>query len=44
MSMEFDENAVFPHISFRGNYSFLNLAIVANSNSCLNISIFTLIN
>ena len=26
--------------SFRGNYSFLNLEIVANSNSCRNISIF----
>ena len=25
--------------SFRGNYSFLNLEIVANSNSCRNISI-----
>ena len=25
--------------SFRGNYSFLNLKIVANSNSCRNISI-----
>ena len=30
--------------SFRGNYSFLNLDIVANSNSCRNISIFCLIN
>ena len=30
--------------SFRGNYSFLNLEIVANSNSCRNISIFYLIN
>ena len=30
--------------SFRGNYSFLNLEIVANSNSCYNISIFYLIN
>ena len=27
-----------------GNYSFLNLEIVANSNSCHNISIFYLIN
>ena len=30
--------------SFRGNYSFLNLEIGANSNSCRNISIFYLIN
>ena len=30
--------------SFRGNYSFLNLEIVANSNSCRNIYIFYLIN
>jgi hypothetical protein len=30
--------------SFRGNYSFLNLEIVANSSSCRNISIFYLIN
>jgi hypothetical protein len=30
--------------SFRGNYSFLSLEIVANSNSCCNISIFYLIN
>ena len=30
--------------SFRRNYSFLNLEIVANSNSCHNISIFYLIN
>ena len=30
--------------SFRGNYSFLNLEIVANSNNCCNISIFYLIN
>ena len=29
---------------FHGNYSFLNLEIVANSNSCRNISIFYLIN
>ena len=28
--------------SFRENYSFLNLEIVANSNSCHNISIFLL--
>ena len=28
--------------SFRGNYSILNLEIVANSNSCGNISIFYL--
>ena len=28
---------------FRGNYSFLNLEILANSNSCRNISIFYLI-
>ena len=27
--------------NFRGNYYFLNLEIVANSNSCCNISIFT---
>ena len=30
--------------SFLRNYSFLNLEIVANSNSCRNISIFYLIN
>ena len=30
--------------SFSGIYSFLNLEIVANSNSCRNISIFYLIN
>ena len=30
--------------SFRRNYSFLNLEIVANSNSCHNISIFYLVN
>ena len=30
--------------SFRRNYSFLNLEIAANSNSCHNISIFYLIN
>ena len=30
--------------SFRKNYSFLNLEIVANSNSCRNIVIFYLIN
>ena len=30
--------------SFRGNYSFFNLKIVANSYSCRNISIFYLIN
>ena len=30
--------------SFRENYSFLNLEILANSNSCSNISIFYLIN
>ena len=30
--------------SFRGNYSFLNLEIVENSNSCCNISNFYLIN
>jgi hypothetical protein len=30
--------------SFSGNYSFLDLKIVANSNSCRNISIFYLIN
>ena len=30
--------------SFRGNYSFVNLEIVANSNSCGTISIFYLIN
>ena len=30
--------------NFRRNYSFLNLEIVANSNSCRNISIFYLIN
>ena len=30
--------------SVRGNYSYLNLEIVANSNSCCNISIFYLIN
>ena len=29
---------------FRGNISFLNLEIVANSNSCRNVSIFYLIN
>ena len=29
---------------FRKNYSFLNLEIVANSNSCRNIVIFYLIN
>merc|ERR1711956_119626 len=30
--------------NFRGHYSFLNLEIVDNSNSCRNISIFYLIN
>ena len=30
--------------SFQGNYSFSNLKIVANLNSCRNISIFYLIN
>ena len=30
--------------SFRWNYSFLNLEIIANSNSCRNISILYLIN
>ena len=30
--------------SFRGNYSFLHLEIVAISNSCRNISFFYLIN
>ena len=30
--------------SFRGNYSFFNLEIVVNSNSCCNISISYLIN
>ena len=30
--------------SFHGNYSFLNLEIVANSSSCCNISILCLIN
>ena len=32
------------HVSFHRNYSFLNSEIVANSNSCRNISIFYLIN
>ena len=30
---------VFPHMD--RNYSFLNLEIVTNSNSCCNVSIFT---
>merc|ERR1740129_17139 len=30
--------------NFRGNYSFLNLEIVPNSNSCRNISILYMIN
>ena len=38
-------NTVFSHIvSAETMYSFLNLEIVANSNSCCNISIFYLIN
>ena len=38
------ELTLFPHIgSFRGNYSFLNLEIVANPNHCHNISVFYLI-
>ena len=33
-----EQHAVFPYlVSIGGNYSFLNLEIVANSNSCRNI-------
>ena len=40
----FDTYTVFPHIVSAETIYFLNLEIVANSNSCRNISIFYFIN